>query len=391
MDAHTHIVHSKAIRLLAAALVLGMSLIFLSACEQAGSNQEGQGQKEQSTQVESPAKEETSKAEEPQNFEALSVAYLNKAGYEDVIIGDKQGYFKDAKPEITLYTVSGSGQQSVEALLSGSADIAATGHGPVANALKEYGDDIVIVAATSINTGGQVWIAAPHLTGDKQIVAYDPQKDNKAEVKASFEAAAEALGGLRVGVQKGATTESEFKAWLKAFDISFNDFASEGDGIVSLVDLKANALPTTLATGLDIDIMAASQPFPNTALAKVAGSYKIGDNSDINSYGVMCLLTTKDVFEKKEASIKEFLKAEKMAIDFINSQTDEAIKICADSIGSSPEAVAADFEISDFKVALSDDMVDAILQTCKKKGLDITKEDLQKHMPLIDWLEQEMN
>ena len=202
-------------------------------------------------------------------------------------MADKKGYFDVAPMDVELLTVSGSGQQSVEALLAGSADIAATGQGPVADALGQYGDDIVVLCGTNCNTNSQVIVAAPSMAGDTAITPYDKASDNKAEVKASFEAAAAALGRpVKLGVQQGATTESAVKSWMSAMGVSVNDFGTEGDGTVTLVDVKANTLPTVLAAGSDIDLMAASQPYPDTALSAAPGSYRVGSNADTNSYDV---------------------------------------------------------------------------------------------------------
>lgn len=326
----------------------------------------------------------------PVDYEPLSVAYLNKAGYEDVIVGDHEGYFKDAGPEITLYPVTGSGQQSVEAVLAGSADIAATGQGPVADAIKEYGDDIVILAGFNCSTGGQVWVASPTLSGDKAIIPYNKDTDNKEEVKASFVEAAQALGHpIRLGVQQGATTYGELKSWLKAFDIPFNDFGKDADSknAVTLVDINANTLPTALSSGSDIEMMAASQPYPNTALEQIPGAYKVGSNSDIDSYGVACYITTKKIYEEKQDSIKAYLKASQKACDFMNQNPDKAMEICADSIGASMETVKSSFEIADFGVALNDKMIDCFLSTCKKKDVNIDKSQLVSQMPLKSWLD----
>ncbi len=320
-------------------------------------------------------------------YAPLSVAYLNKAGYEDIIVAGNQGLFEGIGPEVTLYTVSGSGQQSVEAMLAGSADIAVTGKGPVGSAIAQYGDDIVVLAGTNITTGDQVWIAGPGMTGETQLVAYDATKDNKDEVKASYEAAAEKLGGtIRAGVQKGATTESDYKSWLKAMGISFNDFGTEGEGTVTLVDVKANTLPTTLATGSDIDIMAASQPYPDTALAQIEGSYILGSNADTNSYGVEFLITTKKVYEEKQDSIKALLAALQKTADFMTANSDEAIKICAESIGTDEANVKAAFEVANFGVALNDDMVTTLGKVCAKNGAELTNDELKAHMPLYDWI-----
>ena len=326
-----------------------------------------------------------------ESYEPLSIAYLNKGGYEDIIVADNQGFYKDCGPEITLNPVTGSGAQSVEALLSGASDIAATGQGPVADALKNYGDRIVVLAGTNISTGGQVWVAGAGMTGDKALVPFDKAKDNKAEVAASFQSAAAANGGtIKCGVQKGATTESEFKSWLKKMGISFNDFGTEGDGVVTLVDLKANTIPTALVSG-DIDMMAASQPYPDTALKQIDGSYKVGCNADVDSYGVATLITTKEVYEQKEASIKAFLQAEKKSVDFMNSNADEAMKICADSIGTDLDAQKATWDIANFRVDMSDQKIAALKATCAKKGLEITEEQLKAQAPLAQWCKDTLN
>lgn len=326
-------------------------------------------------------------------LEPVSVAYLNKAGYEAVIVADKQGYFESAPVDVELFTVSGSGQQSVEALLAGSADVAATGQGPVADALGQYGDDIVVLCGTNCNTNSQVIVASGALAGETALVAYDKASDNKAEVKASFEAAAAALGRpLKLGVQQGATTESAVKSWMSAMGVSVNDFGTEGDGTVTLVDVKANTLPTVLATGNDIDLMAASQPYPDTALASAAGSYRVGSNADTNSYDVAAFITTKEVYEKKEASLKEFIKALDQATTYMADDANEAacVSICADSMGASEDTVQAAFDVADWKTAMTDTMVDSIYKAANKKGYDLTRDDVAAACPLVSWLDTEL-
>lgn len=336
---------------------------------------------------------EAANGQAQESLEPVSVAYLNKAGYETVIVADKKGYFESAPMNVELLTVSGSGQQSVEALLAGSADVAATGQGPVADALGQYGDDIVVLCGTNCNTNSQVIVASPSMTGDAAITPYDKASDNKAEVKASFEAAASALGhSVKLGVQQGATTESAVKSWMSAMGVSVNDFGAEGDGTVTLVDVKANTLPTVLAAGGDIDMMAASQPYPDTALAAAPGSYRVGSNADTNSYDVAAFITTKEVFEKKEASLKEFVKALDQATDFMADGANEAecVKICADSMGASEDTVQAAFDVADWKTGMTDTMLDSIAKAVKKKGYDLTTDQIKAACPLISWMGGEL-
>ncbi len=324
-----------------------------------------------------------------QDLQPISLAYLNKAGYETIITADAEGIFADGPVPVELLPVSGSGQQSVEALLAGSADIAATGQGPVANAIGEYGEDIVVLCGTNCNTNSQVIVAGPAMTGEAAITAYDKAAKNEADVKASFEAAAVALGHpVRIGVQQGATTESALRSWLKKMDVSLNEFGEEGEGTVTLVDVKANTLPTVLATGDDIDMMAASQPYPDTAVASVAGAYRVGSNADTDSYDVACYITTKDIYEQKEASIKAFIEDLKAATDYMSDEANEAAAIdaCAESMGADRETVVAAFDVADWKTTMSDTMIKSIAKAAAKNYPDVTEDTVRACCPLIDWL-----
>ena len=385
------------------ALVLAMGAVLIAGCS-SGSGQSAASSVAASSAPASSApassepasaasSEPASASSEPAkaDFEPLAVSYLNKAFYEDIIVANSRGDYADAGPEISLFLVDGSGKDSVEAMLAGSVDVAATGQGPVADAIKEHGDDIVILAGANCWTAGQIWVAGPAMTGDAQLVAYDKAADNKAEVKASFESAAAAKGGpIRIGVQQGATTESVLKSWLKAMDISCADFADETEATVKLVDVKANLLPTTLATGTDIDVMAASKPYPDIALRELEGSYKIGGDDDINSYNIELFITTKDVYEKKADSIKAWLKADQATIDWMNANQAEAIAICAESMGLTEEEAGATFETADFNIALSDQMLKTLAKTCEKKEVEITEDQLKEQMPLYDWISSGM-
>lgn len=370
----------KGKRLLALAIAGAMAALLAAGCSSNGSSSAA-----------APASSEAASSTASQELQPISLAYLNKAGYETVIAADAEGIFAEGAVPVELLPVSGSGQQAVEALLAGSADIAATGQGPVANAIGEYGEDIVVLCGTNCNTDSQVIVAGPALTGDTQIVAYDKAAGNEADVKASFESAAVALGHpVRVGVQQGATTESALRSWLKKMDVSVNEFGEEGEGAVSLVDVKANTLPTVLATGDDIDMMAASQPYPDTAVASVEGAYRVGSNADTDSYDVACYITTKAIYEQKEASIKAFIEDLKAATDYLSDEANEqaAIDACAESMGADRETVVAAFEVADWKTAMSDTMIKSIVKAAAKNYPDVTEETVRACCPLIDWLDE---
>ncbi len=331
-----------------------------------------------------------SQAQPQEDLAPISVSYLNKAAYETIILADQKGFFDDCAAEVELLTVTGSGQQSVEALLAGTVDIAACGQGPVADALGQYPDDIVILCGTNCKTDSQVIVAGPNMTGDKQIVSFDKEANNADAVKASFENAAAALGHpIRLGVQKGATTESSVKSWLGKMGVSYNDFGAEGNGVVTLVDVKANTLPTVLATGTDIDMMAASQPFPDTAIANVEGAYRVGSNADTNSYDVDCYITTKEVYAEKEASIKAFIETLDKTTTYMadEANTEECVQLCADAMGADLATVQSAFDLADWDTAMTDTMIESIQKAAAKKGYDnIDAETIKAACPLLDWV-----
>ena len=305
----------------------------------------------------------------------LKVAYLKKNSYETEMVAENKNFFDGIK--VTGVPVTGSGQQSVNALLAEEVDIAATGQGPVANAMHTNPDDIVIVCGVNHSTGGQVWVTKT----DLGIVTYDKSTDNKTAVKASFETAASTLGhAIKFGIQKGATTESEFKGWLKFMDIDFIDFgdaATDGKP-VKLIDLQANTLVTTMSTTNDIDTMAASQPFPSQALSKISGSKMIGSNADNGSYDLSMYITTKKVYNEKKDLIEKFVEGLKKTSEYMADakNTDECKQICVDVIGeSSKAAVDEAFKIADWKTDWSDEMANTLFKTCeKKKYTEITLE-----------------
>ena len=308
---------------------------------------------------------------------SLKVSYLKKVGYETQIIADEKGFFKEAGINVESIPVTGSGQDAVNLLLSGDVDIAATGEGPVATTLNKYLDNTVIVCGVNLYTGGHVWVSKAG-TG---LVAYNKTADNKAEVLDSFKTASgDGASPVKIGVQKGSTTESEFKGWLKAMGITFNDFADDTPGkYVKLIDLKANTLVSAMATG-DIDMLAASQPYPSQALANIEYSYKVGSNSDVDSYSIAVYITTKAVYEEKKGLIEKFIKGLDLASKWMadSANKDECVRICANIIGGADaeNTVKAAYEISEWKVAWSDKMANTLYKTCQKKGFTTITEEI---------------
>ncbi len=303
----------------------------------------------------------------------LKVAYLKKNGYETEMVAENKGFFSGVK--VTGVPVTGSGQQSVNALLAEEVDIAATGQGPVANAMHTNPDDVVIVCGVNHCTGGQVWVSKTDLS----IPAFNGS--NQTVIQDAFAAAATSCGGhVKVGLQKGATTESEFKGWLNFMGVGFIDFGGDEDPEkpVKLVNIDANKLVNTMSNTNDIDAMAASQPFPSQALSKISGSKMIGSNADNGSYDLSMYITTKKVYNEKKDLIEKFVEGLKKASEYMADakNLDECKQICVDVIGeSSKAAVDEAFKIAEWKTDWSDAMANTLFKTCeKKKYTEITLE-----------------
>ena len=158
--------------------------------------------------------------------------------------------------------------------------------------------------------------------------------------------------------------------------ISFNDFGEEdNDKLVTLYNIKANLLPSTM-NNKGIDILAASQPYSNNTLMTIPGSYVIGSNADIDSYGLSVYITTKDIYIEKNAEIKKFVSALKDATDYMvdPDNYEECTETCAEVCGTDVSTFESAWSISEFQIGWTDQMADVLYNTCKKKGVDVTLE-----------------
>lgn len=302
----------------------------------------------------------------------LRVVYLNKSSYETQVIAKEKGFFDKAGVSIEHITVTGSGADAVNAMLTGSADIAACGDGPAASALNKEGDRIVVLCNVNKSTGNQIWVSGPDLAN--KFVLYDKENPNKEAVRDSWAAAAASKAGgekfIKLGVQKGATSESELKAWLDFMGIEYSDFGKAREGQpVQLIDAKANTL-VSLLDAKSIDVMGASLPYPANATDMVTGAKAVGNNSDNGSFGISCYITTKEVYESKTEAVKKFVEGVKLASDYMAdpANENECATICANVFGTEAKNVRNVFETADFRVDWDDGSAEVLYNTVKNKG-----------------------
>lgn len=309
--------------------------------------------------------------------DSLSVVYLNKSSYEALIVADKKGFFDELDFEVTKHLVTGSGQDAVNAMIAGSADIAATGEGPAINALNQYGDKIVVLCSYDISTGAHVWVAQKSLIDGGDIVVDGKSPQEVADQLKN--------SNYKVGVIQGSSTEAMFKWWCDNFGVTYNTTAGSD---LQLKYLTGNTLTSTFAAK-EIDILVGSQPYPATVMES-AGGVKIGSSEDIEVYSTCVLVTTKAMYDNKTEQMKAFVAAIKKSTDFMNENMDEAIDICASAIDWSKAAQTASFAASTPKVAFNDTVVDIMygVSVGKKFNNVVTRDMINNSCPLKGYIDE---
>ena len=273
---------------------------------------------------------------------SLKVVYLNKGGYETMMVAEEKGFYNDLNFNVDRLLVTGSGQDAVDALLSDNADIAATGEGPVINTLNAHGDDIVLLASYTVSIGGQVWVAKP----SSGVGGATPQ------------ATADSMKGKTAVVIAGSSTESIFKRWCAAFGL---EISTSVDANKLCLKTVANGAALLEAYGTDssVHILAGSQPYPTTAMSQY-GAVKVGDSSDIDANSLTMFVTTKAKYDEKKDMMKDFVTAIYETTKYINDNKEECIKICSDRIGNTVAEETMAFDGTTFKVSYDTVIIDTL-------------------------------
>lgn len=233
---------------------------------------------------------ESSRAAEPVD---CRLAYTAKVHYAPQILALKKGWF--AAPGVTVRGIDlgmSAGIAAAEALVSGSADVAAMGDVPAVLALASQQPCILIASYG----GGQ----AMH-----SIITS----------RGSGIATASALKGKRIGVQFGSSTHGAVYLYLKARHI---DPAS-----VTLVNIPQGNLIEALISN-DIDALAASEPTPTLALEKAPGSRLLAVLSGLGNDYPLMLVASKKFADANPNAIKALVDGMRTAVAYINADPGKA-------------------------------------------------------------------
>jgi ABC-type nitrate/sulfonate/bicarbonate transport system substrate-binding protein len=186
-----------------------------------------------------------------------------------------------------------SGPQTVEALISGSADVAAMGDSAAIILLSKY-DNFKVIATHG--SGAQ-----RHRIIVGKNVSVESWKD---------------LEGLRIGIKKGTSTYGGFiiKSREKGLDLE-----------KSLIEMSPSVQLTALASG-EIDALVASEPTPSIAEDKGIGTFFDSLAIGYMSYPIV-LVALESTIEEKSENLEALIASLQKAELFLDENYEEVLSI----------------------------------------------------------------
>ncbi len=321
--------------------------------------------------------------------ETFKVAYLAK-GYYTFHVAFDQGFYDDLGFKVEPVIVGGSGQDAVNAVLSGDATVAATGDAPYVNTLASKGSDsfvgLCMYAETTKASAGHKWVTTASCPVTLAPIAGKSATDEEADAAA---AAIKAYDGtLRMGLVYGSTTLTTFMKWCTYYDIDYAQAPSTSAKIqINIFETGGDAI-TALGSG-DIDMLGGSNPIPTNAIEKVKGAYIWGDCKVLGEPSGSILCTTMDNYNANTEKMEKFVEATYKANKWISENMDEAVKICQEKSSVKDEATIRDaLEGAPIEVCwknINGALFDAWALTAKLNGFDdMTSDVFKKSCPIAD-------
>ena len=276
---------------------------------------------------------------------ALTVAYSEKMNYETLMVAVDEGMFEDQGLNVTTAIVTG-GIQAAEALLTGSADVAAMGDGPAVQVItKDTGAKII--ARIAGGSGLHRFIANENIT--------EPED----------------LEGKKVGVQQSSTSHAAFLQWCEANDVNVDD--------ITFIYMNPSYLAEAMQAG-EIDAMVGSEPWAvNTENLCGNSVHEIGNSSELGSTFPIVIVASEKALTERSEALTKLLKALDQANDFINQNWDDAMDICASHTGLSVDDQSNCSRLQFFELGFNSTDVQSITMTAMVL-LEFGKID---HMPVI--------
>jgi sulfonate transport system substrate-binding protein len=260
--------------------------------------------------------------------QVVRFAFQDRIGSVLPIAAYKNGYFSDHGIRMKALRFS-SGPACMEALYSGSADIATMGD-TTALILTAKSPDFIIIAS--------------HATGEHRHRIMVAQTSDIHSLQD--------LVGRRIGVKKGTST---YGGLLNAFRK-----AGIPPARVMITDLSPATMIDALNVG-SLDAFAASEPTPS--LAEEKGARDLTSLGGLgNEYPIFILAKKKWVDEKRPLLI-QFLKALQDGEDFNRHHSDESISMMARETGLAPHTARSVMGRHQYHLRLDRSILDSLKQT----------------------------
>lgn len=260
------------------------------------------------------------------------LAYTAKGYYAPEFLASRRGWF--AAKGVTVQDVAlgmSAGIAGAEALVSGSADVAVMGDVPALIALASK-RDCVLVAAYGGGETMHTIIAGPkaHLSAPADLV------------------------GKRVGVQFGSSTHGAVYGYLRRNGVD--------PATVHLVNMPQKDLIDGLTSG-SLDALAASEPTPTLALAKVPGSHALACLSGLGNAYPLLIVATRAFATAHPEAVRAVIRGTEKAVAWINADPEAAGAATAVVTGAPAAVETAMFRKMAWQVRLDDQVVDSLNMT----------------------------
>jgi NitT/TauT family transport system substrate-binding protein len=259
----------------------------------------------------------------------LTVAYSEKMNYETLMVANDKGYFGDVGLNVTPAIVTG-GIQAAEAIVTGSADVAAMGDAPAVQLISK-GIGAKIIGRIAGAEGMHRIISDANITMPEE------------------------LEGKAVGMQQSSSSHGAFLQWCEANDVNTDN--------VTFVYLNPSYLAEAMYSG-EIDAMVGSEPWAINTENLCGGSvHELGNSSGLGSSFPIVLVASQKALAEKGEALARLLEAMDMANDHINNDWNDSMAICASHTGLTVEDQSRGSSLQFFELGFNETDVQSMTMT----------------------------
>ncbi|WP_084627087.1 aliphatic sulfonate ABC transporter substrate-binding protein [Pseudoclavibacter soli] len=272
--------------------------------------------------------------------DTISIATQPWLGYGPWYIAEENGYFEDQGVDAKITSFDDDSQMTA-ALGSGEVDIA--------NAASH-------TALQWLENGQEGYIALlldTSLTADAVLAG--PNVNSISDLK-----------GKKVAYEEGSVSNLLLDHALSANGMSIDDIES--------VPMDPSDAAVALASGR-VDAAVTYEPYITDSLAQDSSIKKLYTADEQEGLISDVLFVSKKALEEKPEAVRKAIQAWGPAVDFYNSNTDEAQEIIAKNVGSSAEDLKTAFDgvkffsLDDNKTELGGDYLTNVLPSVQESAL----------------------